>query len=241
MPELQVLSLRGKQADLLKVVGQWKMPKLCSLSFHFLSDPTCNKLGLVILNNSASQLRILDLDTVMPWDIPSILDRCPNLEQLAFNPDWPLKKLANQPHRNLRCIGLHELWYASEVGQGAIFSTMYPIRAAGIRGSNNRNILNITHTSFPKIERVRLLNTGLIQEICRTNGPNERQIPLWHGWIQHAKNEGFVLEDCTGNFLGTDPSTLPIESGWDFESETETETETEEEAEAGSESGVSED
>jgi hypothetical protein len=230
MPELWSLSLRGQQAELLNVVVQWKMPKLCSLSFQFLSDPICNKLGLVILNQHASQLEILDLDTVMPWDVASILDRCPNLEQLAFNPDWPLKRLAHQPHRNLNCIGLHELWYASEVGQGALFSTMYPIRAAGIRGSNNRNILNITRTSFPEIERVRLLNTGLIQAICRTNGPNERQIPLWHGWIQHAKTERFLLEDCTGNPLGTDPATLPVDPQWDSETEAETETESDAES-----------
>jgi hypothetical protein len=229
MPELRSLSLRGQQTDFLAVVAIWRMPKLHSLSFHFHSEATSNKLGLEILNVCAPQLRILELNTVMPWNIVAILDRCPSLERLAFNPDWPLKKLVNQPHPKIRSIGLHELWYAAEIGQGALYSKMQPIRAAAIRTSNNHNIQNITRMSFPKLERVRLLNSGLIQEISRGDGPSERTLSLWHGWMHHAETEGYRFEDCTGNVLGTNPSLDPaIETDTESEIDTGTESETSE-------------
>lgn len=207
MPRLRQLSLQGQLAILLRGIKSWRMPRLTDLSFTFLADAPCQKLANDLVSAHIHQLTSLTLNTVSPWDVATILSKGFNLSQISFNPDWPLPRLVDEPHPGIQAIGLHGLWYGFEVGPGEIMATRHPARAAAIRTSNDRNIRRITRQAFPNLHRVRVLDSKLLLELHRAGGPSPRQIVPWRRWMENAMRNGYTIEDCTGNLIGSLPAT----------------------------------
>ncbi|EIW64417.1 uncharacterized protein TRAVEDRAFT_25592 [Trametes versicolor FP-101664 SS1] len=230
LPALQHLSLRGPFQDFLEEAIGWEIPLLQTLCLDFVNHRDDFPDLLEFLRMHGAQLTFLDLNIIPTLDVPTILDLCPMLITFTFNPDWRIPaweqnsfvgpSAVRRPHANITTIGLHHLLYAFGVGYAATYDKVDPFATQMIRRRNDVNFAALNRRNFPRLERVRVLNTTLLSDLEANNGPSQHCYERWERWSRQCQKEGIRLEDCTGEPLGT----LPMDS----ETEDDTDDETEE-------------
>lgn len=87
LPYLQQLTLRGSFAEFLEQASGWNLPGLRNISFDYGSVVDIPDI-IGFLEIHGEELNVLDLDSVLPVDVPEILELCPQLEVFSFNADW---------------------------------------------------------------------------------------------------------------------------------------------------------
>jgi len=240
LPNLQQLFLKGFCQDFMEQASGWTLPMLRSFSFDF--GPNRHDLPDVIgfLAQHGDTLLFLDLNCVPALDIRTILDLCPLLTTFCFNLDWKVLppattdtqdidnpnanpehdaaapvSLTNRPHNYIQHIGLHGCMQAFGVGLAAYISTD-PLSTHLVQRNNDINFRALSRSSFPKLERVRLLSPLLLQYLNDANGPNEGECFMrWERWWDACETEGVRLEDCSGGLLGNLPQDPVGEEGYD--------------------------
>lgn len=220
-PRLRQLLLYGRISDLVEEASSWEFPSLEILTLNCLYFKEAIPDVEELLRNNGSQLTHLDVDAMSTVDLPSLAQLCPRLESLSFNGDWhfsgsPLRF----PHPNITFVGLHGLRHAFGVGWVPGVS---PHLQHSQQHHNDNNMRALSRTKFPKLDRVRVLDNTLLQDLEAANGPSKDCYRRYEWWWDHCIGQGFRLEDCTGADLGTLPD---IEQ--DDESEVSTSTEYEE-------------
>ncbi|KAG1733391.1 uncharacterized protein EDB91DRAFT_1149341 [Suillus paluster] len=219
LPNLQQLILRGHSAEFMEQASGWSLPLLRSFSFDFGSKREDVPDILSFLCTHGTSLLFLDLNCIPALDIRTVLDLCPLLTAFSFNLDWKIAPitqnddnagdgpivLTNRPHEHIAHIGLHGLLFAFGVGIASAYATPDPLRALLVQRTNDRNFAALTKASFPKLERVRVLNTTVLTDLERTNGPQGSGMERWERWAGMCEGMGIRLEDCTGALLGTLP------------------------------------
>ena len=258
LPNLQQLFLKGFCQDFMEQAAGWTLPMLRSFSFDF--GPNRHDLPDLIgfLVQHGDTLLFLDLNCVPALDVRTILDLCPLLTTFCFNLDWKIPpaattdaqtadtdnpnanpehdavSLTNRPHNYIQHIGLHGSMHAFGVGLAAYIATD-PLSTHLVQRNNDTNFRALSRSSFPKLERVRLLNPLLLQHLNDENGPKEGEcFARWERWWDACQSQGVRLEDCSGGVLGNLPQD-PMEEEYDEGDEEEDEyyTEDEEEEPAG--------
>ncbi len=233
LSNVQQLSLRGFASDFVDQAVDWNLPALRTLTLEFTTHRDDLPDILEFLRSHGSQLTFLDIDCIPEQDVRPILDLCPALETLAFNGDWrlPLEEglaygvsaLTHVPHTKITTIGLHGMHYA--FGVGPAFQAPLHVTAFHCE-SNELNFAALRKTSFPKLERVRLLSSSLLQHLEEANGPRGECKYRWERWWVQCTNQSIRFEDCTGGALGELPLEEEVEDTNDLGSDvSETETE----------------
>lgn len=215
-PELRELSLAGDSCDFIEQAIEWEFPKLESFTFDFGAYRHDLPDLLEFLEAHGSALTYLDINCMLQFDVPSMLDSCPLLTTFSFNCDWRLEldeampyevsKLVHTPHPNLTHIGLHQLLHAFGIGYAGTYARVDPMVVRYIRRSNDLNFAALTKRSFPKLTHVRLLNRTLLRDLEEADGPADSCFERWERWSGQCAAEGVRLEDCTGNELGQLPA-----------------------------------
>ena len=73
---------------------------------------------------------------------------------------------------------------------------------------NDYNFSAISKTNFPKLKLVRVLESTVLNDLNKNNGPAEGVCyERWERWWEQCAGQGIRLEDCTGSLLGTLPGT----------------------------------
>ncbi|KAH7882849.1 hypothetical protein F5I97DRAFT_142084 [Phlebopus sp. FC_14] len=233
LPHLQQLFVKGFCQDFLEQAAGWTFPMLRSFTFDFGSHNHDVPDVLSFLAQHGTSLLFLDLNCIPALDIRTILDLCPILTTFCFNLDWkisptpslsdhpenelnPSVALSNRPHTHIMHIGLHGLLYAFGVGYAAAYATADPMRTMMVQRNNDRNFRALTKTTFPKLERVRVLSPKVLQDLNDANGPEASCFERWERWWQMCTNMRVRLEDCSGDTLGNLPQD---EEDYDSESE----------------------
>lgn len=211
-PELAELSLTGDSCDFIEQAIDWEFPQLRSFTFDFGAHRHDLPDIVEFLANHGSALTYLDINCMLPFDIPTILEQCPLLTSFSFNPDCRLgedqalhfeaSKIVKAPHSNLTYIGLHQLLHAFGVGYAAAYARVDPLIARYVRHSNDLNFAALTKRNFPKLTHIRLLNRTLLRDLEAANGPAEICYERWERWSSQCGRERVRLEDCTGSELG---------------------------------------
>ncbi|RDX52090.1 hypothetical protein OH76DRAFT_243418 [Lentinus brumalis] len=215
LSSLENLLLRGPFQDFIEQATAWHLPSLKLLSLDFITYREDFPDIVEFLTEHGSELTFLDLNCIPPLDIPTILDVCPMLTTFTFNPDWRIPGWENhpfletfivhQPHPNITTIGLHHLMYAFGVGYAATYNQVDPFVTHSIQRQNDVNFAAINKRNFPRLQRIRVLNTTLLTDLEKNNGPSQRCFERWERWSRQCQREGVRLEDCTGATLGTLP------------------------------------
>ncbi|KZS91768.1 hypothetical protein SISNIDRAFT_429761, partial [Sistotremastrum niveocremeum HHB9708] len=205
MPNLGCISLSGELTEFVNELNTWHCPLLITFSIKLPVDVSTQKACLEFITRHARQLISLNINSVTPWNVADLLRDSPNLREFGFNPDWPISKLIHFPHDNLEDIGLHEMWYGFEVGQGEILTRLRPVIAGAVRIFEDRTITQITRENFPRVRRVRVLDGALLKALYLNGGPAQESVALCDGWMKLSEVEGWRLEDCTGTKLGLLP------------------------------------
>ncbi|KAL7285170.1 hypothetical protein PYCCODRAFT_1365884 [Trametes coccinea BRFM310] len=212
LPALRHLSLRGPFQDFLEEAIGWSMPSLRALCLDFVNHRDDFPDLLEFLRMHGSELTLLDLNIIPTLDVPTILDLCPLLTTFTFNPDWripawehPSLNTFPRPHHNITTIGLHHLLYAFGVGYAATYDKVDPFATQMIRRRNDVNFTALNRRNFPRLERIRVLNTTLLSDLEANDGPSPPCYERWERWWRQCQKEGIRLEDCTGATLGTLP------------------------------------
>ncbi|KZT75189.1 hypothetical protein DAEQUDRAFT_701424 [Daedalea quercina L-15889] len=226
---LEQLSLCGPFQDFFEQLMGWELPALRSLSLDFLSYREDLPDIIEFLTTHGSALTFLDINCIPVLDVPTILDLCPLLQTIAFNFDWRLDSaegepwgvgsLVNRPHAHITTIGCHWLHHAFGVGDAAKYAAVDPLVTHIIRRRNDMNFAAINKQSFPKLQRVRVLDRMLLRDLEAADGPSPDCFERWERWWNQCASQGVRLEDCTGALLGT----LPQDEPEDDESEEEEE------------------
>lgn len=214
-PELVELSLAGDTCDFIEQAVDWEFPQLRSFTFDFGAHRHDLPDIVEFLANHGSELTYLDINCMLPFDIPTILEYCPSLITFSFNPDCRLgedsalpfeaSKIVKAPHPNLVNIGLHQLLHAFGVGYAGTYARVDPLIARYVRHSNDLNFAALNKRNFPKLARIRLLNRTLLRDLEASNGPAEICYERWERWSAQCGRERVRLEDCTGSELGQLP------------------------------------
>lgn len=220
-PHLRQICLRGAIQDFVEQIATWEMPVLAHLTLDFKlcqnDFPDLNE----ILATHGPQLDLLDINALPTLDVPTILNICSKLTTFCFNLDWQLEgMMVARPHATLQTIGLYGLRHAFGVGFPSEVAQVNPFEAAVLRRRNDMNFHALNKTSFPALQRIRILETTLLQDLNRSNGPDQGisgGYNRWERWWDQCANHGIRLEDCTGDFLGTLPQ--HDEDGLDSESQ----------------------
>jgi hypothetical protein len=116
--------------------------------------------------------------------------------------------LTNRPHEHIAHIGLHGLLFAFGVGLASAYATHDPLRALPVQFTNDVNfsaLISSQKASFPRLERVRVLNQTVLTDLERADGPQGTGMERWERWAGMCEAVGVRLEDCTGALLGTLP------------------------------------
>ncbi|KAI0361235.1 hypothetical protein OH77DRAFT_408663 [Trametes cingulata] len=215
LPSLRHLSLRGPFQDFLEEAIGWSMPSLRSLGLDFVNHRDDFPDLMEFLRVHGAELTFLDLNIIPTLDVPAILDLCPLLTTFTFNPDWRIpgwehhpfleSSIVRRPHANITTIGLHHLLYAFGVGYAATYDRVDPFATQMIRRRNDVNFAALNKRNFPRLERIRILNTTLLSDLEANNGPSQQCYERWERWWRQCRKEGVRLEDCTGETLGTLP------------------------------------
>ena len=215
LPSLSHLSLRGPFQDFIEQAIGWHFPSLKLLSLDFINYRDDFPDLVEFLTEHGSGLTFLDLNCIPPLDVPTILDLCPLLNTFTFNPDWRIPGwehhpflesfIVHQPHQNITTIGLHHLMYAFGVGYAATYNKIDPFVTHSIQRQNDVNFAALNKRNFPRLQRIRVLNTTLLSDLEKNNGPSQRCFERWERWSKQCQREGVRLEDCTGAALGTLP------------------------------------
>lgn len=208
-PCLRQLSLRGAVQDIAEQIDSWHLPSLNSLTIDFGGNRHDFPDILELLGTLGPQLETLDLNSIPPLNVPSILSICPGLKTFCFNLDWQLEgMLVERPHQNIENIGLYGLRHAFGVGFAGEVAMVNSFEAIILRRMNDINFAAIVKTNFPKLKLVRVLDTGVLNDLNKNNGPAEGICFLrWERWWEQCAGQRVRLEDCTGNLLGTLPGT----------------------------------
>ncbi|KAJ8494593.1 hypothetical protein ONZ51_g2205 [Trametes cubensis] len=215
LPSLRHLSLRGPFQDFLEESIGWNMPSLRALALDFVNHRDDFPDLIEFLRIHGTQLTFLDLNIIPTLDVSTILDLCPLLATFTFNPDWripsweqhamPASAQVRRPHPNITTIGLHHLLYAFGVGYAATYDKIDPYATQMIRRRNDINFAALNKRNFPRLQRIRVLNTTLLSDLEANNGPSQQCYGRWERWWRQCQKEGIRLEDCTGAELGTLP------------------------------------
>ncbi|TBU34562.1 hypothetical protein BD311DRAFT_746380 [Dichomitus squalens] len=215
LPCLQHLAIRGPFQDFVEQAIAWRLPSLRLLSLDFINYREDFPDIIEFLTEHGQELTFLDLNCIPPLEVSSILDLCPMLETFTFNPDWRLggwehhpfleSHLVNQPHANIKTIGLHHLMYAFGVGYAATYNKVDPFVTQSIRRQNDVNFAALNKRNFPRLERIRVLNPTLLTDLEKNNGPSQACFERWERWSRQCQKNNVRLEDCTGAPLGTLP------------------------------------
>ncbi|KAH9898051.1 hypothetical protein C8Q73DRAFT_384174 [Cubamyces lactineus] len=215
LPSLRHLSLRGPFQDFLEESIGWTMPSLRALALDFVNHRDDFPDLIEFLRIHGTQLTFLDLNIIPTLDVSTILDLCPLLATFTFNPDWripsweqhamPASSQLRRPHINITTIGLHHLLYAFGVGYAATYDKIDPYATQMIRRRNDINFAALNRRNFPRLQRIRVLNTTLLSDLEANNGPSQQCYGRWERWWRQCQKEGIRLEDCTGAELGTLP------------------------------------
>ncbi|KAI1793902.1 hypothetical protein LXA43DRAFT_181031 [Ganoderma leucocontextum] len=225
LPCLQHLALRGSFQDFVEQATAWHLPALKLVSLDFVNYREDFPDIIEFLTEHGQQLTFLDLNCIPPPDVAAILDLCPMLNTFTFNPDWRLEgwehhpflesHLVHHPHANITTIGLHHLMYAFGVGYAASYNKIDPFVSQSIRRQNDVNFAALNKRNFPRLERIRVLNSTLLSDLEKNNGPSQSCYERWERWSKQCERNKVRLEDCTGASLGTLPE---IEEDEDDES-----------------------
>ncbi|KAH9937127.1 uncharacterized protein B0H18DRAFT_1081395 [Fomitopsis serialis] len=219
----------GFQLDFFEQLMGWELPALRSLSLDFLSyrEDLPDIIEFLTLHGAA--LTYLDINCIPVLDVPTMLDLCPALQTLAFNFDWRLDSaegdqwgvgsLVHRPHAHLTTIGCHWLHHAFGVGDAAKYAAVDPLVTHIIRRRNDMNFAAIDKQSFPKLQRVRVLDRMLLRDLEAADGPSPECFERWERWWSQCSSQGVRLEDCTGALLGTLPEDEPEEEESEEEDE----------------------
>ncbi|KAG9311502.1 hypothetical protein JVU11DRAFT_7702 [Chiua virens] len=246
LPNLQQLFLKGFCQDFIEQASGWSLPLLHSFSFHFGTNTHDIPDVTGFLAQHGTTLLFLDLNCIPMLDVRMILDLCPFLATFCFNPDWKIPPIANpdanpdqvedeamlpitltnRSHDHIRHIGLHGLLHAFGVGYAAAYANADPVRSMMVQRTNDRNFRALNRTSFPKLERVRVLNPRILQDLNDNNGPADSCYLRWERWWDMCSRMRVRLEDCSGGVLGNLPQDADEE---DYDSEENEEYGTDEE------------
>lgn len=216
---LEQLSLCGPFQAFFEQLMGWELPALRTLSLDFLSYREDLPDIIEFLTLHGSDLRFLDINCIPVLDVPTILDLCPLLHTFAFNFDWRLDNaeggawgtgsLVNRPHANITTIGCHWLHHAFGVGDAKKYAVVDPLVTHIIRRRNDVNFAALNKQSFPKLQRVRVLDRMLLRDLEAEDGPSADCFERWERWWNQCASQGVRLEDCTGALLGTLPQEEP--------------------------------
>ncbi|KAJ3555547.1 hypothetical protein NM688_g2514 [Phlebia brevispora] len=212
LPRVHQLTLRGFASDFVDQAVDWSLPSLRTLTLDFTTHRDDLPDILEFLRSHGSQLTFLDVDCIPEQDVRPILDFCPALETFAFNGDWrlplddaqphPVSAVVHQPHPTITTIGLHGMHYAFGVGT----ALQAPFHVSAFHcDSNDFTFFALQKHNFPKLERIRLLSSSLLQHLEEANGPKGDFRRRWERWWIHCSNQEIRLEDCTGAELGDLP------------------------------------
>ncbi|KAI0080119.1 hypothetical protein K474DRAFT_1590845 [Panus rudis PR-1116 ss-1] len=216
LPNLQQLSLRGFVAEFIEEATAWVFPSLRIVSFDFMHFHEDLPDILEFLTHQGRNLTFLDIYSIPPLDVASVLDLCPMLQTFAFNMDWRLPvdasvtnttvaKLVHSPHMNITTIGCYELLYAFGVGYAAAHANASPLAAQHVRHSNDMNFAALNKQNFPNLSRIRVLDRTLLRDLEVANGPHGSCFSRWERWWAQCARQRIRLEDCTGAELGNLP------------------------------------
>ena len=207
LPKLRQLCLRGAITDFVEQIEQWEMPELTDLTLDFKSCQHDFPDLLEIISPHGPQLQLLDVNALFTFDVPAMLSMCPNLVTFCFNLDWALEgTLVSRPHPNIQNLGLYGLKHAFGVGFAGAAAQVNPFEAVVMRRRNDINFHAIRKHHFPKLQLVRVLETGVLEDLNRNDGPAEGVCyERWERWWEQCAMMRVKLEDCTGAPLGTLP------------------------------------
>lgn len=237
LPNLQQLFLKGFCQDFMEQATGWSLPLLRSFSFHFGNNIVDIPDVIAFLAQHGTTLLFLDLYCIPTLDVRAILDFCPFLTTFCFNLDWKIPPapnsdtnpdqpedeamlpitLTNRPHDHIQHIGLHGLLYAFGVGYAGAYGDADPVRTMMVQRTNDRNFKALNRTSFPKLERVRVLSTTVLQDLNDSNGPADSCFERWERWWEMCTKMRVRLEDCSGGVLGNLPQDPEEEEDCDSE------------------------
>lgn len=215
LKRLRHLSLRGFFTDFLEEAISWEFPVLESLALDFLNFRDDSPDIVEFIKSHGRRLTFLDINSICPLDVASVLDQCPQLITFCFNPDWRLppdltvhgeaSRLVGYPHPTITTIGCHQLSYAFGVGFAATYASSDPLSTHLIRRTNDMNFAALTKRNFPKLQCVRVLSRMLLKDLETADGPDAACYERWERWWDQCANQHIRLEDCTGADLGTLP------------------------------------
>ncbi|KAI6142635.1 hypothetical protein BKA82DRAFT_16270 [Pisolithus tinctorius] len=272
LPSLQQLFLKGFCQEFMEQAAGWTLPMFNTFSFDFGANTHDIPDVTGFLAQHGATLLFLDLNCVPALDIRAILDLCPILTTFCFNLDWKIPpperfpslnhddsnndpnadldadlapiSLTNRPHEHIRHIGLHGCIYAFGVGYASAYISADPLRTLLVQRTNDANFRALSHASFPRLERVRILNPLLLQDLNDENGPRAGEcFERWERWWDACESMRVRLEDCSGGLLGNlprDPVEEPDGSDEEEEGEYEDYTDHEEERTSARVSNVAE-
>jgi hypothetical protein len=245
LPFLEQLEVTGPCTAFVDEVTGWTLPRLRSLTLDTESEGDNLPDLLEFLTNHGTGLEYLDVNgfSEVPQPIPDILNLCPMLSTLVFNPDWKLfpattqqheyavAVLARTPHNAITHIGLHDLTTALAVLEDPATEAEDPERNLGrtihrqaLRFRNDAVFRALTKKNFPSLKVVRAVSRPLLAALERWDGPEEREgVKRWQRWWDDCTKAGIRLEDCTGDFLGTLPDVVEEVEDSDEEDEEEEE------------------
>lgn len=231
LPYLQQISLRGFVGALLEQLGGWDLPMLRTFGIDNGASMQDYQDIIEFLKHHGANLLLLDLNLKNFVHIPLVLGLCPNLRTFAFNADWRItphdnvaSNIVDRPHSHITTIGLHGLAYAFGVGTRYLMATKNNSFEAGYAArSNDLNMGALNKRNFPKLQRIRLLNRNVLEELNKANGPSSQNggYDRWARWWQVCECAQLRLEDCTGQPLGTLPGEPESEEVSDDENEDE--------------------
>lgn len=206
-PHLRQLQLRGAIQDFVDQVATWEMPKLKELTLDFKACRHDFPDVLEVIVPHAIQLEVLNLNSIPTLDVPAILNMCPNLVTFCFNLDWQLEgNLIQRAHSKITNIGLYGLRHAFGVGFAGEVAQVNPFEAIIMRRRNDVNFVAINKSNFPNLGLIRVLDTGLLNDLHKNDGPAAGVCyDRWERWWEQCVSQRVRLEDCVGNLLGTLP------------------------------------
>ena len=212
LSNLQQLSLRGFISEFLEQSEGWDMPSLRIFSIDSGTSQFDTPDVVAFLTAHGLNLVVLDLNLSVdpPLDVPTILDICPSLTTFIFNADWRINQtgayssITKRPHPHISTIGLHGLSYAFGTFEGGDWS---PLLTTIRRRHNDLNMAALNKADFPKLQRIRALSQSMLNALNKSDGPSGENggYDRWNRWSMACERLGIILEDCTGQLLGTLP------------------------------------
>lgn len=136
LPNLSILHVRGLNSNLRREIEGWSFPKLT----HIITD--CSLLWYTPSALFNSQIEVIEFlrDAMLVELVPlGIVERCPNLREFNYSPEFMRFPVSHILHIGLKCIGLHA---GSNLDQ--------PV--ADLRKRYQRHFDDIMETSLPELQ-----------------------------------------------------------------------------------------